>query len=69
MRQFQSQGQSHSTATMWLGRHFSSDTKDVADKCWDLQGAQLAAPLVGSNHLPSAGTHQAASKAKGNTAK
>lgn len=69
MRQFQSQGQSHSTATTWLGRHFSSDTKDVADKCWDLQGPQLAAPLMGSNQLPSAGTNPEASKAKGKTAK
>lgn len=69
MRQLQSQGQSLSTATMWLGRHFTSDTKDAADKRWDLQGPQLAAPLMGSNQLPSAGTHQAASKAKGNTAK
>lgn len=27
---------------MWLGRHFSSDTKDVADKYWDLHSPQLA---------------------------
>lgn len=69
MRQLQSQGQSRSTATMWLGRHFSSDTKDAADRGWDLPGPQLAAPLMEPNRLPSAGTHQAASKAKDNTAK
>lgn len=51
------------------GQTFHSDTKDVADKCWDLQSPQLAAPLMGSNQLPSAGTHQAASKAKCDTTK